>query len=217
MPQNINASTQDLVTLKDIRDGILYLKDGGLRQILLVGGVNFDLKSEEEQGLILGSFQNFLNALDFPVQFFVHSRKVDVRGYLEKIRARKDKERSELLKIQIEEYVTFVHSFVEENAIIHKAFFVIVPYDPVTLSGQTKGILSMFRRGKDDKEAKQKSNQENLEQLNIRVTKVVNGIEQIGLRVAPLSNEEAVELFYNLFNPSLIEKKDLAIAEEQQR
>ena len=215
MANNVSASTQDLVTLKDVRDGVLYLKNGGLRRILLVGGVNFDLKSEEEQGLILGSFQNFLNVLDFPVQFFVHSRKVDVKDYLEKIRARKDEERSELLKIQIEEYVTFIRSFVEENAIIHKAFFIVVPYDPVALPGQTKGVLGIFGRGKGDKEAKQKSNQENLEQLNIRVTKVVNGIEQVGLRVAPLSNEEAVELFYNLFNPSMIEKKDLAIAGEQ--
>jgi len=211
MPQNTTVSTQNLVAIKDIRNGVLVLKSGGLRQILLVGGINFDLKSEEEQELILGTFQNFLNALDFSVQFFVHSRKVDVRDYLEKIRARKAEETNELLKIQIEEYATFVHSFVEENAIIHKAFFVVVPFDPVTVPERARGVFAFFKRGNAEAE-RSKSDQENLDQLNIRVAKVVSGVEQIGLRVAPLPNEEVIELFYNLYNPALVEKKDLAIA-----
>ncbi len=211
MPQNTTVSTQNLVAIKDIRNGVLILKSGGLRQILLVGGINFDLKSEEEQELILSAFQNFLNALDFSVQFFVHSRKVDVRDYLEKIRARKAEETNELLKIQIEEYATFVHSFVEENAIIHKAFFVVVPFDPVTVPERARGVFAFFKRGNAEAE-RSKSDQENLDQLNIRVAKVVSGVEQIGLRVAPLPNEEVIELFYNLYNPALVEKKDLAIA-----
>ena len=211
MPQNTNASTQNFVAIKDIRNGVLFLKGGGLRQILLVGGINFDLKSEEEQELILGTFQNFLNGLDFSVQFFIHSRKVDVRDYLEKIRARKAEETNELLKIQIEEYATFVHSFVEENAIIHKAFFIVVPFDPIAMPEQARGLLSLFKRGNAAAE-QAKSDQENLDQLNIRVAKVISGVEQIGLRVAPLPNEEVIELFYNLYNPALVEKKDLAIA-----
>ena len=209
MPQNTTVSTQNLVAIKDIRNGVLILKSGGLRQILLVGGINFDLKSEEEQELILSAFQNFLNALDFSVQFFVHSRKVDVRDYLEKIRARKAEETNELLKIQIEEYATFVYSFVEENAIIHKAFFVVVPFDPVTVPERARGVFAFFKRGNAEAE-RSKSDQENLDQLNIRVAKVVSGVEQIGLRVAPLPNEEVIELFYNLYNPALVEKKDLS-------
>ena len=145
------------------------------------------------------------------MQFFVHSRKVDVRDYLEKIRARKAEETNELLKIQIEEYATFVHSFVEENAIIHKAFFVVVPFDPVTVPERARGVFAFFKRGNAEAE-RSKSDQENLDQLNIRVAKVVSGVEQIGLRVAPLPNEEVIELFYNLYNPALVEKKDLAIA-----
>ena len=88
MANNQNTSTQQFVEIEDIRDGILILKNGGLRRVLMVSGVNFDLKSEEEQNLIIYSFQNFLNTLDFSVQFFIHSRKVNVDAYLAAMRAR---------------------------------------------------------------------------------------------------------------------------------
>ena len=62
--------TQQFIEIDSVRNGTLVLKNGGLRQILLVTGINFDLKSEEEQGMILGLFQNFLNSLDFSLQIY---------------------------------------------------------------------------------------------------------------------------------------------------
>lgn len=205
------ASTQNLVELKDIRDGIVYLKNGDLRQLLIVSGVNFDLKSNEEQELILGAFQNFLNALDFPVQFFIHSRRVDVDEYLKKMESFKQTETNELLKIQIDEYISFIRSFVKENAIINKSFFVIVPYNPLNVPKAAGGLLGIFKKRKQA-ERPETGVQEQLEQLNLRVAKVTSGLEQIGLRVAPLDNEALIELFYNLYNPSLVEKKNMEIA-----
>ena len=114
--------SQQFVPIKEIRDGVVYLKNGGLRQLLIVSGVNFELKSEAEQNLILGGFQNFINSLDFSVQIFVHSRKVNVDNYLAKMDMRKKDEQNELLKIQIEEYANFIRSFVDQNAIISKNF-----------------------------------------------------------------------------------------------
>ncbi|KKL10377.1 hypothetical protein LCGC14_2556430, partial [marine sediment metagenome] len=98
------AASQQFVVIKEIKNGVLYLKQGGLRKVLMVNGINFDLKSQEEQQLTLNSFQSFLNALDFSIQFFVHSRKINISAYLEKIEARKVEEPNELLQLQIEEY-----------------------------------------------------------------------------------------------------------------
>ncbi|MEK9194551.1 MAG: hypothetical protein AAB884_01945, partial [Patescibacteria group bacterium] len=179
-----DASTQQFVQIKKIERGVVYLKNGSLRRVLIVGGVNFDLKSENEQTLILNSFQNFLNTLDFSVQFFIHSRKVNVSAYLAKIAARKKDEENELLKIQIEEYVNFIKSFVEENAIISKTFFVVVPYEPVAIAAKASGILSVFRGGKT-KESRESAAREGLEQLNHRVDQTTSGLSQIGLRVMP--------------------------------
>lgn len=205
--------TQQFVDIKEIKNGVIYLKKGGLRRILIVSGINFDLKSEAEQNLILNSFQNFLNTIDFPVQFFVHSRKVNVDEYLSKMKEREEKEESQLLKIQIQEYSRFIQSFVETNAIINKTFFAVVPYESVSSSPSAKGILGLFQ--KTSSSEKTTSEQENLEQLGLRVNEVTEGLEQIGLRTAPLESEEIVELFYNLYNPGLIEKKNLEIAKKQ--
>lgn len=208
MPKEPTTPTQELVDVKAIRDGVAYLKRGGMRRILIVSGVNFDLKSEAEQGLILGSFQSFLNTLDFSIQFFIHSRKVNVDAYLASMHARMEEETSELLKIQIAEYVEFIRTFIEENAIISKTFFAVVPYDPAVPEGAAQGLLSLFRKKPASAAAPPSDNAQGmLAQLERRVNQVIDGLAQIGLRAAPLENDALVELFYNLYNPELVEGK----------
>ncbi len=213
MAETTQAS-QQFVKIKDIRDGVVYLKNGGLRQVLIVSGINFELKSEGEQGAILANFQRFLNSLDFGVQFFVHSRKVNIARYLANMEEHKKEETNELLRVQIEEYINFVRNFIEENAIINKNFFVIVPYDPVALSSGAKGILGgLFGRGlgNEVKRTKETTEEENAAQLKERVTQVIEGLAAIELRAVPLENEELVELFYNLYNPQAVDKKGITV------
>lgn len=211
MPQNASQPTQDFVEIKKIKDGIVYLKNGQLLQVIAVNGINFDLKSEEEQGAIIASFQKFLNSLDFKTQIFIHSRKVNIKSYIEKIEERKKAETNELLKIQIEEYINFIKSFVEENAIISKDFFIIVSYTSLPLNTGDNKLFSFFNfNKKQEKETvSSQSMAENVEQLRIRAESVIQGIHQMGLRAAPLEDEELIELFYNLYNPQLVEKKGL--------
>lgn len=211
---DISTPTQKFVEVKEVKDGVVYLKDGGIRRILIVSGINFDLKSEAEQNLILSSFQNFLNTIDYPVQLFIHSRKVNVDSYLEKMRARQEQEENELLKIQIDEYINFIKTLVEQNAIISKTFFVVVPYEGI-IATPSLGIFSSIFGSKKSKDIEaQATLQSKLEQLEHRVIEVKDGLEQIGLRASELGDEELTELFYNLYNPQLVEKKDLQIAKK---
>ena len=45
-------STQQFVDVDEIKDGVVKLKDGGLRAVIMVAGINFELKSEDEQNII---------------------------------------------------------------------------------------------------------------------------------------------------------------------
>ena len=54
-------STKELVSIADIKDSIVLLKNGSLRAVIEVAAVNFELRSEEEQTGILQNFQRFLN------------------------------------------------------------------------------------------------------------------------------------------------------------
>lgn len=205
-------ASQQFVKIKEIRDGIVYLKNGGLRQVLIVSGINFELKSEGEQGAILANFQRFLNSLDFGIQFFIHSRKVNIARYLANMEEHKKEEQNELLRVQIEEYINFVKNFIEENAIINKNFFVIVPYDPVSLPSGTKGILGLFGKKHGAAEhTKDTTEGENIAQLKERATQVMEGLAAIDLRAVPLENEELIELFYNLYNPQIVDKKGVVV------
>ncbi|OGG40230.1 hypothetical protein A3A21_02545 [Candidatus Jorgensenbacteria bacterium RIFCSPLOWO2_01_FULL_45_25b] len=206
-------ATQQFVDVKDVKDGVIRLKRGGFRRVLAVSGINFDLKSEEEREIILRSYQAFLNTLDFSVQFFIHSRKVNVSSYLRQIEERRAEEENELLKIQIEDYMNFIRSFVEENPIVTKSFFVVVPYDAAAFASPTKGFMNIFRpsptKAKTDERIE---DQKALLQLEARVDEVSSGLQGIGLHAHPLDDDEIAELFYNLYNPELIEKEGFAIA-----
>lgn len=201
--------TQRFVEIEDIREGAVILKNGSLRRILMVSGINFELKSEEEQNIITYTYQNFLNALDFSVQFVIHSRKLNIENYLAKLAERETQETNELLKNQISEYIEFIRSFVELNAVMAKTFFVVVPYDPIVIPKGGKKLFDLFKFGTKTKIPTPDENlEQKMNQLSQRAEQVTNGLTQLGLRVVALSDEELIELFYNLYNPEA-EKREL--------
>ena len=216
MPKEQSVATQQFVDIAEIKNGIVILKNGGLRRVLMVSGINFDLKSEEEQNIILYAFQNFLNTLDFSMQFVIHSRKMNIDAYIENLKKRGEQEENELLKNQISEYMEFIKSFVEQNAVMAKTFFAVVPYDPIQISGVASDLLSglKFWEKKKDKDKKDEGEEQKIIQLNQRTEQVISGLNQIGLRVVALNNEELIELFYNYYNPAKVERKELKIAKE---
>src|SRR3989338_531632 len=124
------GSTQLYLPIAEIKDGIVVLKNGGLRAILQTSSVNFNLKSEEEQNAIIYSYQSFLNSLEFPVQIVVRSRKLDIDKYLENMRGIGEKNENPLLREQTREYCEYIHKLIEYADIMEKSFYVTVPFDP---------------------------------------------------------------------------------------
>lgn len=202
--------TQDYIPIQEIRDGLVILKDGSMRAVLMTSSLNFALKSAEEQESILYQFQSFLNSLDFSVQIFVQSRRLDIRPYLALLEGRYKEQVNDLMKIQTQEYIEFIKNFTENTNIMTKNFFVIIPYTPAILNtDQTVlGKINPLKRAKDETEAKGKvaAFEENRSQLEERVSVVEQGLVRSGVRVVKLGTEEIVELFYKIFNPGDTEK-----------
>lgn len=196
-------ATQDFVPIKEIRDGLVVLKNGGLRLVLMVSSINFALKSGDEQTAILMQFQNFLNSLDFDVQIFVQSRKLDIKPYLDTLEERLVAQNNELMKIQTREYIGFIKKFTETTDIMSKGFFVVVPYSPPIIGSGKKGGFGKFLPFGGQKEAKADSSgsfEEDRTQLEQRAGVVAGGFGGIGLRVTQLGTEELVELYFKMFN-----------------
>ncbi|MEA4910883.1 hypothetical protein SDC9_21721 [bioreactor metagenome] len=182
-------SSQNFVPIREIRSGVIILNSGNMRAILSTTSLNLSLKSEDEQMGIITAFQSFLNSLDFNVQIFVQSKKIDIRDYIKSLKEREREASEELLKIQIKEYTDFIQKFTEEQNIMTKNFYIVVPYDIPTLVGNTKRMNEMdFIKNEN--------------QLMQRVSIVVSGLTALGLKLKLIDTEEIVGLFYKLFNPN---------------
>ncbi len=205
----VAKTTQEFVPLKEVRDGVIIMKDNSMRAIVLSSSLNFALKSAQEQEAIIYQFQNFLNSLDFSIQISIQSRELDIRPYLATLERRYNEELNDLLKIQIKEYIQFVKNFTESQNIMSKTFFVVIPFTPTMLNSKPDSGLGKFlpSAGKKEKTAAKNDNfEENRTQLEQRVSVVQQGLLRCGIRSVTLGTEEAIELFYKLFNPGDTEK-----------
>lgn len=203
----INAkASQEFVPIKEVRDGIVVLKDGSLRAILLASSINLSLKSYEEQQAVLLQFQNFLNSIDFSMQIVIESRRRDMRPYLAVLENRMREQTEPLLKVQTREYIEFIRSFTESVSIMTKNFFIVVPYSAVSLPS-AEGVIKKIFGGASKKTAAQEESasfEEKRTQLEQRIGTITQGLSRMGVRTAQLGTEEVVELFYKIFNPGEI-------------
>lgn len=212
----IIPSVQEKIDIENIKDGVVILKDGSLRAVLMTSSVNFALKSIEEQDALTFHFQGFLNSLDFPIQILVVSRKFDITSYLEVLEQKKKEQTSELLRIQTAEYIDFIKGLTDLANIITESFYVVVPLAPIEKkdSGVLGTIKALIGTKKTTSEEK-KSFEELKTQLWQRIGYVSSGLESIGVRSSILNTNELIELFYRLYNPEAKEKPSLSIVKSK--
>jgi len=202
---NIQQSTQLYLNIAEIRDNVFVLKNGGMRAILQVSSINFNLKSEQEQNAIIYAYQGFLNTLDFPVQILVRSRKLDIDTYLDSLNEKREKQTNMLLQRQTFEYIEYIKKLVEYADIMEKDFYVIVPIDPFRTQSMTvfqkfwqylhpyDNIEQIRIRHREFDDLKKK--------LTTRLNLVKSGLENCNLRTIQLNTQQLVELFYQVYNP----------------
>ena len=101
-------------------------------------------------------YQNFLNSLEFTVQFFIESRELDIRPYIALLEERLNAELDDLMRIHIRESIAFIKDFTERANIMSKNYYLVVPYDPAlgfvrsarpTLWVPAYGNLALLRKG----------------------------------------------------------------------
>ncbi len=198
------SSTLKYVDIKAIEDGVVILKNGTLRAVMLVSSINFDLKSTAEQDAIIGGYQNFLNSLDFPIQIMVSSRKLNIAPYLNLLGTVEKAQKNELLRIQTTEYRNFIKNLTEVTNIMSKFFYIVVPFSPVENgdAGVLNRISSILNpRGVIAENSELLETYKN--QLWQRVDHVASALGGTGLNFTALTTDELIELYYNAYNPSV--------------
>lgn len=182
------ASSRSQIQIKEVVDNILVLPNNEYRQILETSSVNFELKSEEEQDVIIDSFQNFLNALPCEIQILVRVREVDIDRYIEDIGKTKDREIIPAYKKQIEGYCSFVKKLVSGNKILSRRFYIVIPYKHT-------------ERHQDMKLIK--------EHLNLERDIIIKGLERMQMKARAITGIEVLNLFYGFYNPESLKTQAL--------
>lgn len=197
------GSMQEQLNISEIKDGVVVVKDGSLRAVLAVSSINFDLKSSTEQEAIIFAYQRFLNALDFPIQILISTRKFDIKPYLEMLERRKETERNVLLRNQIEDYINFISELVSVSNIMSKLFYIVVPFYAIESKkeGFFDRIMSSIKPRKAIYQERERF-ETYKNQLFQRVEEVKESVAGSGVRVTPLNTHELIEMYYNCYNPS---------------
>jgi len=208
-------TTQNSLLISEIRDSMVIMSDGSFRAVVACKSINFDLMSSREREGVEYSYQNFLNALYFPVQIFIRSQRVDIGPYIDRLSAIRRSQDNMLLNVLMDDYISFIDVLSQEANIMDKSFFVIIPFYPTgdltNVIEQSKGIFSkLFAKQqatatKIDKVAYEKAKDE----IKNRVDSVTSGLFQIGVKSVQLNTKELGELYYNMYNPDTAVREPL--------
>ena len=207
----MESATQAFLEIKDIREGVLLLKNNSLRGVMMVSSINFALKSEEEQTAIIYAFQNFLNSLDFSCQIVIQSRNINITPYLDSLKDLEEKQTNDLLKKQTASYREFIKNMVVGDVVMIKNFYVVVPYTLMEALGigavakQFDFLGRLSGKKKQDKEIDDSQFQRCKTQLWQRMEYLSMGLRRCGLEAIPLTTPELIELFWAIHHPDQAE------------
>ncbi len=205
------ASTLKYVDVAEVHDGVIVLRNGALRAIVMMSSINFDLKSTQEQDAIVLQYQQFLNSLDFPVQIVISSRRLNIAPYIKKLDERERVVTNDALRAQIAEYRTFIKELTSVRNIMTKYFYIVVPFSPV--ENENAGLFARLLAALHpaQKIAQKRELFETYKnQLFQRVDHVAAALSGTGVRGRMLNTAEILELLYNAYNPSLFSNTSLS-------
>ena len=210
--RNEKATTQRYLPISEIRNDTVILKNNGLRAVLELEPINFNLKSEDEQQGIIVRYQNFLNTLSFPIQIVVTSKKVNIDPYIDKVRARSRTQKNELLKKQSIEYAAFIEKLVDVADIMQKKFYIVVPQDDQPPKKSSFTSFSEWMKT-DDSATKISGRNQRFHQrcilLRDRVNLIQSSLHNVGIASKRMTTQELIELYYEMYNPMSSQEQKL--------
>ena len=113
-------STEDLIPVKDIRNGIVHLTDGRFIKILEVEPINFLLRSAREQKNIIFSFASWLKISPVKLQIKVITKKADISKHLNAIERDMDKETDPKCRELQQDYYNLIKTIGSREAITRR-------------------------------------------------------------------------------------------------
>lgn len=205
MTAPIRATTQEFLHIEDIVDDLLIMRDGSAALVLETAAVNFGLLSEEEQDALIYAYGSLINSLSFPLQIVILSKRMDISSYIERVGQEEEKQQNPVLRERLRVYKEFIVSIVKDNKVLEKKFYLVIPFSFLEM-GVKSALVSSGRKkalpfSKDYIVSRAKT------ALFPKRDHLLRQLSRIGLKGRQLTTQEMVELYYNIYNPSLTGEK----------
>jgi hypothetical protein len=191
------------------------MNDGSFRAVVACKSINFDLMSAREREGVEYSYQNFLNALNHPIQILVRSQRIDIAPYIDKLVQMRNSQDNMLLGVLMDDYINFIDVLSQEANIMDKSFFIAIPFYPQMDSGnfveQSKGFFGKIfaRPGSVVTKIDTATYDRAKTEIKNRVDGVIAGLYQVGVQSVQLNTKELGELYYNFYNPDVAVRQPL--------
>ncbi|OGH15940.1 MAG: hypothetical protein A3C30_03830 [Candidatus Levybacteria bacterium RIFCSPHIGHO2_02_FULL_40_18] len=194
----IHSSTQDFTEIVDIQDDIVFLKGGNACMIMEVSSVNFFLLSQDEQNARIYGYMSLLNSLSSSIQILIVSRRVDLVSYIKLIEDKIAGIQNPKVKEQLTLYRDFIKDLIKGEGLLDKKIYIVIPFSQLEL-----GVASAAQAKTTDKK-NLALNERVKSALISKRNNVTTQVERMGLSARPLSTNELIKLYYELFNQEFI-------------
>lgn len=208
-PSNM-FNTETMLPISEIKNDTMILKDGWLRAILKVSGLNMDLKNFEEQQIILEQYKKFLNGMDFPIQIIVRNTYLDLSDYLNYVKKNVAVIENTTLQKQGDAYFEFLQNIdMQQGLIFTKEFYIVVPYyeaeddNKQVKKSRWEKFLNVLQ-AKDSVEkivSRYRSFLKGKRALETRCGLIADGLGSMSIDVERVGTSDIISLLFRCYNP----------------
>lgn len=177
------GSMKQFCKIKQVKDGLIELKNGDFCKVIEVFPINFALKSEREQEQILYQYKTFLKTCDFPMQILILSRRYDVERHIRKIEKKQEDELSCKVRQMTEEYLSELRKITDNKSIISRKFYLIF---------REEGVRRKEKRGMEEVERG----------VEEKVLKIKNALKKTGNEIVDFGKHDSalIDILYGVFH-----------------
>lgn len=127
-----------LIPIKKVENNTIYTKESEIA-ILKITPINFTIKTTQEKESIILGFQNFLNSLDFPVQFIITTQTLKIDDYLDELESKTND------TTLFEDFKSFMLNLIQENKMRNRDFYLAIK-KTTDLKIQTQLCIERFNK-----------------------------------------------------------------------
>jgi hypothetical protein len=195
----IHSTTQDFTDILDIVEDIVHFKGKNACCVLEISSVNFFLLSADEQNARIYGYMSLINSLSFAIQILIVSKRIDMGNYLKLLDQKIDNLQNPKMKEHLAMYRQFIDELVKNEGLLDKKIYIVVPYSYLESSMTAVGATPQGQKPRQASSGGPFAEQAKNALVSKRAV-IQAQVERMGLAARPLSHEELIKLYYELFN-----------------